>query len=349
VALTFLGDFRGWRIVPGWKDPHEGHGHDHAHDHGDKPMDGPVPHESPWPMTAPLVILSALAIGAGFLNAGPLKIEVMRHWLNRGMGFARVDTAHESSAVKTILKEGTAEFTHLEHYLLIPGVLAFLIGVGGAYYIYVVKKGEPARKLIESAGGLHRLVYDKWRIDELYEATVIAALDSLAETAALFDKWVIDGILARLTVVVVQSFGWLFSAFQTGRVQVYAAVMVVGLVATGAFFAVPHGEMVVTVDKQSGQYIVEAAPGLGYKYRWDRDGDGTWDNGEGKQDEAWTLLRKVQVEVQPGESRKVRLGVQNVFKLNVVEELELRRPKPDMSVPEAVGLNLGAGQPAEVK
>ena len=194
------------------------------------------------------------------------------------------------------------------------------------------------------------MVLDKWRIDELYDATVIAAIDSLAETAALFDKWVIDGILARLTAIVVQSFGWLFGAFQTGRVQMYAAVMVVGLVAMGAFFAVPHGEMVVTVAKQSGQYIVEAAPGLGYKYRWDRDGDGTWDNGEGKEDEAWTLLRKVQVELQPGESRKVRLGVQNVFKLDVVEELELKRPVPDKSVPEPMGLNLGAGrQPAEVK
>jgi len=291
-------------------------------------------------MWVPLVVFAAGAWLMGWLNAAPFKITWFEHWMHPAV--------ENASKLVTTAKQGE-ELEHLEHLLLIPGFLAFLIGSGGAYYVYHVAKGEPARKAAEAAGGFYRLVLDKWRIDELYEATVIAALDSLAETAALFDKWVIDGILARLTAIVVQSFGWLFSAFQTGRVQMYAAVMVVGLFAMGAFFAVPHGEMVVTVDAKSGQYIVEAAPGLGYKYRWDRDGDGQWDGPDGKQDDNWTLLRKVEVQVPPGETRKIRLGVQNVFKINSEEELELRRPKQDKSVPQPMGLNLGGAQPAEVK
>jgi len=340
VVLTFMGDFRGWRIVPGWKDPHAGHGHDHHddHGHGDEPMDGPVPHESPWPMTLPLVVLASFAIFAGLLNAPLFKIEVMRHWIDRAVGYERIE-----HAVKTVAEEGTPAFAHLEHMLLIPGVLAFLIGVGGAWYIYEVKKGEPARQMMASAAPLHRLVYDKWRIDELYEATVISALDALAETSALFDKYVVDGVLAKLTAIVIQSFGHLFRLFQTGRVQMYAATMVVGLLATGAFLVVPHAELVVQAEQSSGAYVLQASPGLGYEFRWDRDGNGEWDDG-GK----WTLMEKAQVNLAPGNTQVVRLEVKNVFGLTAVRELHLTRPLIDKSGPDEVGMVAPGGAPKEV-
>lgn len=329
VFLTFYGDFRGWRIVPGWKAPHDDHGH--HHDHHDKPADGPVPHESPWTMWVPLAVLAFFALFIGWLNAGPFHLTPFSHWLEPSM--------HNSLKLVTTIEEGEA-LTKLEHMLLIPGILAFLIGSVGAYWVYHVKGGEPARQAAKAAGGLYRLVLDKWRIDELYEATVIGALDSLAETAALFDKWVIDGVIARLTALCIQSFGSLFRSFQTGRVQMYAAVMVVGMFALGAFYATAQGELVVTKDEQGGLYIVEAAPGLGYKYRWDRDGNGTWDNGRLEEDETWTLLQKVQVQVPPGEEVKVRVEVQNVFKMTEVKEIVLRRPVPDRSAPDRVGMTV---------
>ncbi|PKN31218.1 MAG: hypothetical protein CVU63_25070, partial [Deltaproteobacteria bacterium HGW-Deltaproteobacteria-20] len=263
--------------------------------------------------------------------AGPFHLTPFAHWVEPSM--------QSGLKLVTAIEKGE-ELTKLEHLLLIPGVLAFLIGSVGAYWVYYVKGGEPARQAAKAAGGLYRLVLDKWRIDELYEATVLGAIDSLAETAALFDKWVIDGVLARLTALVVQSFGSLFRSFQTGRVQMYAAVMVVGLFAMGAFFATAHGELVVSKDEPGGMYVVEAAPGLGYKYRWDRDGDGTWDNPRLEQDETWTLLQKVQVKVPPGEEMKVRVEVQNVFKMTEVKEIVLRRPLPDKSKPDQVGMTV---------
>ncbi|MFW5738964.1 MAG: NADH-quinone oxidoreductase subunit L, partial [Myxococcota bacterium] len=343
VFLTFFGDFRGWQIVPGWKDPHAGH-HDEHHHH-EMPKDGPVPHESPWVMWVPLAVLATLAIVAGWLNAGPFHIHIFADWLQPSMSNAvsvispPVDIGSMENA------QAAAQVRGVEYIMLGVGISAFAIGTGVAYWVYHVKGGEPARAAAKQAGGLYRLVLDKWRIDELYEATVIGAIDSLAETAALFDKWVVDGILARLTAVVVQSFGSLFRAFQNGRVQMYAAVMVVGLFAMGAYFAVPHSDLVVNKDETAGAYIVEAAPGLGYKYRWDRDGDGKWDNGRGEPDDGWTLLQKVQVRVPPGEERTVRVEVQNVFKISDVQEIVLRRPMLDRSAPDRVGLAV----PVEVK
>ena len=330
LLLTFFGEFRGWRIVPGWKDPHEGHGH-HGHQKEEGPIEGPVPHESPLAMTVPLMILATFAIFAGWLNAGPFKLLTIEHWLDNTFGAEKLE-----HAVKTVA-EGSA-LQDLEHILLIPGVLAFLFGVGSAIWIYHVKKGEPARMLIQRAGGLHRLVLDKWRIDELYEATIIGAVDSMAETSALFDKYVIDGVIAKLTAAIVQTLGTLLRLFQNGRIQMYAATMVVGLLVTGAFFVAPHSDVVVNADEAGGAYVLKATPGFGYEYRWDRDGDGTWDD-EGK----WTLTDTLQVKLDPGQNKTVRVEVKNVFGLQSVRTVDLVRPLRDKTgAPDEVVINNGA-------
>src|SRR6185312_11701713 len=159
----------------------------------------------------------------------------------------------------------------LEWTLAVPGVLAFLVGTAIAYWMYVVEKGKPAERLAASAPGLHQLLVDKWRVDELYDATVIAAVDSLADTSAVVDRTIVDGILARLTSLVVAASGTVLRAFQNGVVHVYAAMMVVGIAALTWFFAVPHANATV-VDAGNDDFVVTAAPGVGYGYRWDADG-----------------------------------------------------------------------------
>jgi NADH-quinone oxidoreductase subunit L len=58
---------------------HDAHGDAHANDgHGD---DHAGPHESPWRITFPLVLLATLAIAAGYLNAAPFHIEKFKEWV----------------------------------------------------------------------------------------------------------------------------------------------------------------------------------------------------------------------------------------------------------------------------
>ena len=57
--------------------------------------------------------------------------------------------------------------------MLAPGLLAAAAGIGRAYWTYELQKGEPERAFAKGAPGLYRLVFDKWRIDELYDATVV--------------------------------------------------------------------------------------------------------------------------------------------------------------------------------
>ena len=64
---------------------------------------------------------------------------------------------------------------------------------------------------------------DKWRVDELYEETVIVGVDALADTAASVDQGIVDCIIARLTALIVAALGTVLRVVQNGVVHVYAA------------------------------------------------------------------------------------------------------------------------------
>jgi NADH-quinone oxidoreductase subunit L len=324
--LTFWGDFKGWTVGrPSMISKHElakGADHEdepaHAPGHGhqeDLASPGYPPHESPWQMTIPLIVLATFSVFAGMLNPGfgILKDRPMEHWLEPVFKMA---TDH---AVVFANGHDAAWAEHMELQLALPGFLAFAVGSGFAWWVYVSQRGEPARRMAQAAPGLYRLLLDRWRIDELYDATIVAAVDSLAETSAAVDKGVVDGILARLTSLVVAIAGTVLRAFQTGVVHVYAAMMVVGLALVGWFFAVPHPDATVS-DVGSDDYVLTAAPGVGYAYRWDADGDGKPEKPDFGQD---TTLK---LHLEPGKEQTVNLEVRNSLGLVRTKSIHVARP-----------------------
>jgi NADH-quinone oxidoreductase subunit L len=307
----FFGDFKGWTIVKRWKDPGHGHGHDHHHHAPGEKLEGPVPHESPWQMWVPLAILGVLAAFAGFLNAHPFHLHVFDHFLEPVFGTARESVAHKADL-------GEAPF-------IAAAVLAFAAGVGGAYWVYILKQGEPARAFTQASPGFYRLVRDKWRIDELYEETFIGAVDALAELSVWVDKWIVDGLIARLSAFFVSLFGTALRYAQTGRVQAYALVMVLGLGGLGWFFFAPHAAARVTTDHEKGAYSIAATPGPGYAYRWDENGDGKWDS------DNFGNKREISFQLDVDQTRNVKLEVRNAFGRTTTNVLAVNRPKPDLS------------------
>ncbi len=157
-----------------------------------------------------------------------------------------------------------------------PGVLAFAVGTAIAYWMYVSAAGKPGRDLGRMA---HLACTGSCSTSgvstRLYDATVVAAADALAETALAIDVTIVDGIIAKLPALLASLFGSIFRAFQTGVVHVYGVFMVIGLASFGWFFVVPHpAGTVATVGTDTGDYVVTAGPGMGYQYRWDTDGKG---------------------------------------------------------------------------
>jgi NADH-quinone oxidoreductase subunit L len=331
--LTFHGEFRGWKIVAGWKEPegahghdahdahgHDAHGHDahdrHGHGHG-AALEGPTPHESPWEMYLPLVILAVLALVGGVF------MKPLEHWLEPVFAVARkrVEVAEHGGGIVQPL-----------------AVAAALGGILAAGYVYYQQGGAPAKKLAEQMPGLHKFLYDKWRVDEFYDEFFIGTVDFIADVFVWIDKWVVDGIVARFTSWVVAVSGHLLRLMQTGRIQAYSAVMMVGTACLGWFFTMPQAKAHVERDDASGHYTVVAAPGLGYAYRWDADADGKPDSSD------FSEKKSVELSLGVGDSKKVLLEVKNAFGRVGHQTITLTRPKPEE--PKHAAIEPGARQVA---
>jgi NADH-quinone oxidoreductase subunit L len=318
LFMTFWGDFRGWTIgrsSGGGRKSDPGHGHD------DLSIPGPPPRESPWQMTAPLIILATCAVVAGIIfNAGPIEVEQL-HSMDRWL-----EPVFEPIQSTVVMAETAKSLTWP---LAGGGILAFVAGSGIAYWMYILEGGRPAEAWASSVPNLYRLVLDKWRIDELYDATVVAAVDALADTSAAFDQAIVDGVIAKLPALLVSLSGSILRAFQTGVVHTYAAAMVIGLAAFGWFFVVPHPAATVTGGKDTGDYVVTAAPGMGYRYRWDADGNGQFDS------EKTSDQMTAKVHVDEGETKTLLLEATNAFGFSGQTAIPITRA----GKPAQLGLN----------
>jgi NADH-quinone oxidoreductase subunit L len=282
--MTLWGDFKGWKID----------------------ADNPPPHNAPRAMTWPLVALGVLALVAGFLNAGmwPFQLTPFERWLD--------PIFSDTQSLATVQKGGPSE-----NVLMAIAVSAFAVGAGGAFFVYLMKNGAPARLFAEKVPQVYRLVLDKFRIDELYERTIIAALDALAETADDFDRWVVDGIISRVTSAVIALAGTVLRALQTGVVHVYAAVMALGLVGMGWFFVFRPDASVLVRQEAPGRYALEARSGLGYSFRWYSRSPDRPDT------DAFGDRRSIEVDVGQSPQRLVRLEVKNAFDRTAIINVDL--------------------------
>jgi NADH-quinone oxidoreductase subunit L len=319
--LTFWGDFRGWSIgrasqssVPAAEEHH----HEDEHHEDDLTAPGAPPHESPRAMTIPLLILATASIVAGVL-LNPVAFRLISH------DFNFLPMEHWLAPVFAEAAPGVASATdeHGRHtreiISLVGAFLAFAVGAGVAYWMYIKEKGKPARQAALKAGKVYQLALDKWRVDEAYDKTVVAGVDALADTAASVDQGFVDFLLARVTALLVAAAGTVLRVIQNGVVHVYAAVMVVGLAVVGWFFVAPHADFSVT--QVGGDYTLEAAPGLGYGYRW-------YSEASGKPEmEAFTGTKQLKVHLDEGKSQTVKLEVLNAFGQMSAKEMTLTRPK----------------------
>jgi NADH-quinone oxidoreductase subunit L len=301
--LVFWGDFRGWEIGRRRKGER-------------KWSEAPAPAESPWVMTVPLMVLGVGALVAGFLNARL---------------FALVPFDGFVAPVFASVSQAIGQVAHAEEYempLMALGVTAALVGIGVAYWMYVMRRGEPARQLAARVPGLHRAAQNKWYVDEAYDETLLGAVDVLAGWCVWVDKWVVDGLIAGLSSFCVKIAGMGLRLLQTGRVQAYAAAFVLGLGGSAWYLARPHAAAVAFENHASGRYRVTASPGFGYRYRWDQDGDGKWDN------PTFGDQASVEVTLERNQARTVRLAVKNALGFTAETSFALARPKEDRSKPD---------------
>jgi NADH-quinone oxidoreductase subunit L len=138
-----------------------------------------------------LVILAFGSIAVGFLGV-PAALggsNHFEHWLApvvEGKA-AHAEAAHEPA------KGGDHHHNPMEYLLMLVSIAAAAGGIGAGWWIYSKKQGVPAQEFTEKHKELYELVRDKYRVDELYEATVVNPLLNLNEGTCRFDNEVVDG------------------------------------------------------------------------------------------------------------------------------------------------------------
>jgi NADH-quinone oxidoreductase subunit L len=196
-------------------------------------------HEVGWTLTVPLVVLAALSTLGGFLNVEP-EVPIV-NLFDFGQGAALHHWLHPVIAGAEEVIAANVSGVHEAHHAAWPILLAISLGVIGLVVAAVMLKPDRLRDADEEPAytdGLGKALYNKWYVDELYQKIVVRPVYALSRVfSSVVDRGVIDGIVdgsGRLA----QGIGLLAGRVQTGQLNTYAFVILVGVLAVlGAFVA----------------------------------------------------------------------------------------------------------------
>jgi NADH-quinone oxidoreductase subunit L len=170
------------------------------------------PHESPWLMLTPLVVLAGLSVVGGLINLPGTGIgKRLEHWLEPVVG-----EAERKVTVGSSTKWGLAILT----------TVACVVAIGAAYAVYQRQKA----KAVEPA-----LLAHGWRYDEAVSAFMggpgLAGFQAVADADAVGVDGAVNG-----TATLIAGLGGVFRRLQTGLVRNYAVGVGLGAVALLAWF-----------------------------------------------------------------------------------------------------------------
>ena len=244
IFMTFFGEYRGpsWGHQEGEVHPDAGHAAaDHAHAwHG--------PRESPGLMTAPLMLLAVGAFAAGFVGI-PVALggaNAIEHFLEPSF---TAGAAHVEEAEHAVAHLSRAA----EIGLMALSVLVAVGGIAVAYHLYV-RRPQRSVQLATKWAGAHRVLTNKYYVDELYDATAVRGTMAGARglwtvdrigvdgtvngtgwltrasswVSHVFDKYVVDGVFNLVAWICAEG-SYIFRRVQTGLIQNYAFATLFGV------------------------------------------------------------------------------------------------------------------------
>ncbi|RTL42982.1 MAG: NADH-quinone oxidoreductase subunit L [Burkholderiales bacterium] len=197
---------------PGEHDHHDDHGHGHDH----------TPHESPWVVTVPLVLLAIPSVVIGFLAIQPMLFgDFFKDaiFVNLHAHPAMEELAEEFHGAAAMALHG---LTTLPFWLALSGVVT-------AYVFYMVAPSIPAT-LAKVLRPLIVILENKYFMDWFNE-NVLARL-ARAVGVGLWkggDAGLIDGLIINGSAKTVGGFAGLIRRVQTGYLYWYALVMILGV------------------------------------------------------------------------------------------------------------------------
>jgi len=209
---------------------HDHSHHDHHGDHDDEEPSadhhhglapGQKPHESPWVVTLPLVLLAIPSVLIGFFTIDPM---LFGEWFK---GVIFVGDSHVG------LKELAASY-HGPVAMAIHGLQTapFWLAMGGvglAWFFYMKRPDIPAA-IQRTFKPIHTLLENKYYFDRFNEIFFAAGARMLGRGLwKAGDQGLIDGVAVNGTARLVVWVAQMSRLFQTGHLYQYAFVMIIGV------------------------------------------------------------------------------------------------------------------------
>ncbi len=157
-----------------------------------------TPHEAPKTMSIPLIFLALVTCFAGFIPFG--------HF---------------------VTASGLSYTIHLNWAVAGTSIGIAIVGIALATWLYMKPNDKPAR-MAQSMSALHRWAYHRFYIDEVYMyITHKIIFRHISTPIAWFDRHVVDGTM-NLMATLTQSASYHIRGLQSGRLQSYAVVFLLG-------------------------------------------------------------------------------------------------------------------------
>ncbi len=198
---------------------HGGHGAD-KHGHDDHGHHGGTPHESPWVVTLPLVLLAIPSVCAGWIIGtvvygdyfgSVIAVAPAHEWI--------AEMGHEFHGVGAMMTHG---LTSLPFWLAVAGLAT-------AWFLYIARPELPGR-LRTRFGVITRILENKYGFDQFNQWFFASGAVGLGKFLWRFgDVTIIDGIMVNGTARLVGWFSGVIRWLQSGFIYHYAFSMIIGV------------------------------------------------------------------------------------------------------------------------
>ncbi|MUV15035.1 NADH-quinone oxidoreductase subunit L [Noviluteimonas gilva] len=203
----------------------DAHGHDdHGHAH--------TPHESPWVVTLPLILLAIPSILIGYFTAGPMLFGT--DWQGHEKIAPYFTGAIQVLPEHDVLSKVAAEHWHgplqfALHGFMAPAFLLAFAGFALATFLYLFRTDLPG-KIAHALRWPVRVLERKYFMDDLWIDGFAGGGVALGQASRAVDSKLIDGVAVNGSARVVGLVSGVVRQIQSGYLYHYAFAMIVGLI-----------------------------------------------------------------------------------------------------------------------
>jgi NADH-quinone oxidoreductase subunit L len=189
-------------------------------------------HDAPPAMAFVLIVLALGSVLAGYIGV-PHALgghNQLAAWLAPSFQVSAAAGEAAGGEAAAATGEAAARAAALELTLMGVSSLIALAGIGIAALVWL-KRRSIAENMASNYPGLHRLLLNKYYVDEIYDAAIVQPIRLGSEESLWrrLDVGVIDGAVNGTGAIVASGAG-LLRRLQTGSVRSYAGSMFVGVV-----------------------------------------------------------------------------------------------------------------------